>query len=450
MWLHQHLHRLISFAGRFYYDIRVVGEPVPRAGAVLLVANHPNSLMDPALVAAAADRPVRFLAKAPLFRERSIGWLIRGSGAIPVYRRDDDPRQMGKNQEMFSAAWEALAQGSAVGIFPEGLSHSEPSLAPLKTGAARIALGAGRLAGKAFPILPVGITFRGGKERFRSQALILVGKPIHWADLIPGPATPGEADPAEAPDRVRALTSRVEAGLSRVTVNLKSWDDFPLVEGAEAIHNAELGRSRSGNPVRWLARMRRTARTLESARETKRSDAEPLARDIVRHMRVLNVLGLRPRDLHQVPPASVAIRWTLGNLFFFGIALPLAVMGTIAFYPPYWLVGWAEPRWNLPDDRRATYKLLGGTVAFGGWILLISAGLRELMGWRPAVWALVLLPLLGILTIRIRDRWDDAVSDLRRFLVLRGRSDLRSRLIERQRELAERLRALQQELERPQ
>jgi hypothetical protein len=124
-------------------------------------------------------------------------------------------------------------------------------------------------------------------------------------------------------------------------------------------------------------------------------------------------------------------------------------VGIIVFYPPYRLVGWAEPRWNLPQDRRATYKLLGGTVAFGGWILLIAAGFRELMGWRPAVWALVLLPFLGILTIRIRDRWDDAVSDLRRFLLLRGRSDLRSRLVERQRELAERLRALQQELEPP-
>jgi len=443
MWLHRHLNRLITFAGRTYYDIRVAGERVPSTGPVLLVANHPNSLMDPALVAVASRRPVRFLARAPLFQERSIGWLIRGSGAIPVYRRDDNPDQMVRNEEMFSAAWDALArEGSVVGIFPEGLSHSAPSLAPLKTGAARIALGAGARLGAPFPILPVGITYRGGKERFRSQALVLVGKPIPWSDLVPSSTSePLEADP------VRELTSRIEGGLARVTVNLESWDDFPLVEGAEAIHHAELGRSRSGNPVRWLARMRRTARALERARGSGSGESELLARDIVRHMRVLNVMGLRPRDLHHVPPATVAFRWTLKNLFFFGIALPLSVLGTLIFYPPYWLVGWAEPRWNLPEDKRATYKVLGGTVAFGGWILLISAGLRELMGWRPAVWALVGLPLLGILTVRIRDRWADAVSDLKRFLFLRGRSDLRSRLLERQRQLAGRIRALQQELE---
>jgi len=449
MWLHRHLHRLIMFAGRTYYEIRVVGEPVPRTGPVLLVANHPNSLMDSALVAVASQRPVRFLARAPLFQERSIGWLIRGSGAIPVYRRDDDAEQMSRNQEMFAAAWEALAQGSAVGIFPEGLSHSGPSLAPLKTGAARIALGAAERMGRSFPVLPIGITFRGGKERFRSQALLLVGKPIVWSDLAGEGAPPGSGVPDPSAAQVKDLTSRIESGLSRVTVNLRSWDDFPLVEGAEAIHHTELGRIRSGNPVRWLARMRRTATALDRARDAIPEEAGALARDIVRHMRVLEAMGLRPRDLHHVPPASVALRWTLKNLFFFGIALPLAVVGTLIFYPPYWFVGWMEPRYDLPYDKRATYKVLGGAVAFGGWILLIAAGLRELMGWRPAVWALVLLPFLAILTVRIRDRWSDAVSDLKRFLFLRGRADLRTRLLERQGELAERIRALQQSLERP-
>lgn len=438
MWLHRHLHRIITFAARTYYDIRVAGEAVPPSGPVLLVANHPNSLMDPALVAAAAGRPVRFLARAPLFAQRSIGWLVRGSGAIPVYRRLDDPELMERNEEMFRAAWAALAGGDAVGIFPEGLSHSEPSLAPLKTGAARIALGAARELGEAFPILPVGITFRGGKERFRSQALLLVGKPIPWTDLLPAGTL--------APDRVKALTSRIQTGLARVTVNLRSWEDFPVVEGAEAIHHAELGRSRSGNPVRWLARMRRTAGALEKARESGPGEWEELARDVVRHMRLLRTLRLRPRDLHHVPPASVAFRWTLKNLLFFGLALPLAVLGTVVFYPPYRLVGWAEPRWDLPPDKRATYKVLGGAAAFGGWILLIAAGLREFVGWRPAVGALILLPLLGILTVRIRDRWHDAVTDLQRFLLLRGRRDLRTRLLDRQRELAARIRAFQQRL----
>jgi glycerol-3-phosphate O-acyltransferase / dihydroxyacetone phosphate acyltransferase len=444
-WLHRHTHRLTTFAARTYYRISVAGSRVPRSGPVLLVANHPNSLLDPALVAIAADRPVRWLARAALFELRSIGWLIRGSGAIPVLRREDPlpsadaSERAARNRAMFAAAHEALLGGDAVGVFPEGLSHSAPSLAPLKTGAARIALGAAQEGAGAFPILPVGLTFRGGKERFRSEALLLVGRPIPWEEL----AKRGEEDAGA----VRDLTRRIQEGLSRVTVNLESWEDFPIVEGAEAIHHAEYGRGRSENPVRWLARMRRTASILDGARAREGEVQEELSRDILRHTRVLDTLGLKPADLHEVPRAAVAARWTVKNLVFFGLAAPLAIVGAIVFFLPYRLVGWAEPRYQLPPDKRATYKVLGGATACGGWILALAALLRELMGWQPALIALIVLPVLGILTLAIRDRWQDAASDLRRILLLKGRSDLRKKLLERQAELALRLRELQWKVE---
>jgi len=437
-WLHRHVHNLTTFAARTYYRVRVAGVEVPGTGPLLLVANHPNSLLDPALVAIAAGRPVRWLARAGLFEQRDIGWLIRGSGAIPVYRAADDPELTSRNREMFEAAHTALLEGDAVGVFPEGVSHSSPSLQPLKTGAARIALGAAALGAGAIPIFPVGLTFRGGKERFRSDALLLVGRPIRWGDLATGDPLSSQA--------VRELTARIQAGLNRVTVNLESWEDFPLVEGAEAIHHAEYGRARSGNPVRWLARMRRTATTLERARALDRVRYDALAADIVEYTRLLDSLGLRPRDLHHVPKAAVAARWTLKNVAFFGLAAPLALVGAIVFVAPYQLLIRVEKRLDIPPDKLATYKVLGGTAAFGGWTLILAALLREFVGWRPALAVLILLPLLGILTLAIRNRWHDAAADLRRFLVLRGRRDLRQGLLARQAELAERLRDLQHEL----
>ena len=48
-----------------YYRVTVAGTPVPQDRPLLLIANHPNEAFDPLLVAAAVDRPVRFLAKAP-------------------------------------------------------------------------------------------------------------------------------------------------------------------------------------------------------------------------------------------------------------------------------------------------------------------------------------------------------------------------------------------------
>ena len=125
-------------AARVYYRFSVAGTQVPREGPVLLVANHPNSLLDPMLVAAVAGRRVRFLAKAPLFVDRKVGWLVRGADSIPVHRKADGEASMEGNVEMFSSVFAALAGGAAVAVFPEGISHNRPSLAPLRTGTAQI------------------------------------------------------------------------------------------------------------------------------------------------------------------------------------------------------------------------------------------------------------------------------------------------------------------------
>jgi len=105
MWLAPAFSRLAHAASRIYYRLTIAGERVPAGGPVLLVANHPNSLIDPILVCAAARRPVRFLAKAPLFSDFKTGWMMRAVGAIPVHRRVDDPGLMDRNQDMFRAVY---------------------------------------------------------------------------------------------------------------------------------------------------------------------------------------------------------------------------------------------------------------------------------------------------------------------------------------------------------
>ncbi|MGI9189188.1 MAG: hypothetical protein ACR2F9_03500 [Longimicrobiaceae bacterium] len=73
MWLLPLFSRVSLAAARTFYRLEVAGGAVPPEGPVLLVANHPNSLFDPALVAAVARRPVRFLAQAPLVADRQLG-----------------------------------------------------------------------------------------------------------------------------------------------------------------------------------------------------------------------------------------------------------------------------------------------------------------------------------------------------------------------------------------
>src|SRR3989449_940863 len=134
----------------FFRRIEVSGaERVPPHGAVIFVVNHPSGLIDPAFLLCLAPRRVSLLAKAPLFRMPVIGFFCRAFEAIPVHRRQDAGSDPAQNRETFDTARAVLARGGAIAIFPEGTSHSDPKLRPVKTGAARIAFGAAGALGDA-------------------------------------------------------------------------------------------------------------------------------------------------------------------------------------------------------------------------------------------------------------------------------------------------------------
>src|SRR5919199_192317 len=126
----------------FFRRIEIVGsERVPRGGACVFVLNHPNALVDPVFILCHAPRRVSFLAKEPLFRMPVIGALARSLDAIPVYRRQDEGSDPARNRETFARARELLRRGGSIAVCPEGASHSDTKLRPVKSGAARIPLG---------------------------------------------------------------------------------------------------------------------------------------------------------------------------------------------------------------------------------------------------------------------------------------------------------------------
>ena len=432
MWLTPFFPWIARLGAFTYYRMRYDGAAVPRNGPVLLVANHPNSLLDPMLVAAAARRPVRFLAKAPLFADVKIGWLIRAVGAIPVYRRADDPAQMERNEEMFRAVHAALADGAAVGIFPEGLSHDEPALAPLRTGAARIAIGAHALTGHAFPVVPVGLVFR-QKDVFRSDALVLVGQAVPWDDLAPLGANDEVA--------VRALTSRIAEALRQLTVNLERWEDQPLVDCAMRIWEAERGAP--PDPGERVARLGSTTRILAAVRQSEDPAGTGLARDVEAHRRRLRRLGLRPADLLADVGLGRGTGWAARRVpLVMPLAAAVAIAGLMLFWVPYRLTGFVVDRMRRPADQRSTYKLLTGIALYAVWVVTLGGiGAATFNAW-AGFGLLAGAPVVGMAGLVIRERWRGAGGDVRRFLLLRSRRELVDALRTAQRDLGVRLDSL--------
>lgn len=395
----------------------------------MLVANHPNSLLDPMVVLTAARRPVRFLAKAPLWDDPKTAWLVKLGRAIPVYRASDDPTKLARNAAMFDAVHAALATGDAVGLFPEGISHSEPSIAPLKTGAARIALGAASLVGGAFPIIAVGLVFR-EKEVFRSEGLALVGEPIAWDDLAARGARDGDA--------VRELTERIDAAIRQQTLNLAQWEDAPLVDGAMEIWEAE--QRAAPEPAARIARLAETTRILAEVRAAPDGATDALTQDVLAHVRRLTRLGLRPDDLAVDTTGRAAAGWaTLRIPLLLPPWIAVAVLGWLLFVVPYRLTGVVVDRFRLERDTRSSWKLLIGAALYTAWVVLLAVVVGWRFGWWLAVAALAVIPVIGLTGLLVRERWHGAWADVRRWALLRSRRRLVASLRQTQHDLGRRL-----------
>jgi glycerol-3-phosphate O-acyltransferase/dihydroxyacetone phosphate acyltransferase len=432
MWLYPALPAISHLACRVYYRLTVGGARVAPDGPVLLVANHTNSLMDAPLMVVAAQRKVRFMAKYTLFTHPGISWLVKAVGSVPVYRQQDDRTLVSQNFDSFRDVSSALAEGYAVGIFPEGVSHSASRLQPLKTGAARIALGAALKIGRAFPVVPMGLVFR-DRRTFRSSAHVVVGDPFAWDDI----ARCGPNDK----EAVREMTRRIEASMRSVTLNLHDWADEQLVRCAERVWRAEFPVSTDARDQ--MERLRTTTNALARLRLGEETRWRPLARTLRAHDRMLARMGLTPRTLKEQVTSDVALRWTLSRLPQLAF-VPVAAVGFALFWIPREVTVAVAEKLARPEgeDTVPTYRVLAGFLFFSIWFLLLAVAASLLAGVWGGVLVLVALPLVAVAALAVGDSRRLTWDAVRRFFVLRLQRERVADLRERQRALAGQLRQL--------
>ena len=367
---------------RVFYRVERIGGTLP-AGPLLLVANHPNTLADPALIQATAGRTVRFLAKSTLFADHAVSPLIRRSGAIPVYRRMDPGVDISRNVETFSAVQAALEAGEAVCLFPEGKSHAAGRLEPLRTGAARMVLASDR----PVTLVAVGLNFS-RLARFRSRVTAVFGRPFEADDLRVAGA--GDGGAAEA---VRRLTERIEERLRHLMIEAEPRLDLPIVERVDRLYTAARGVSR--DPRERVGRRRLIARGIEGLRAR---DPERLAEIVARvndYDANLGRFGLRDRDLDREVPVAAAVRFAVREGALALLLAPLAILTLAVFAVPYWITG--EFARRAPDiQSRATWQLLAGAVSYPTWIGVVAATIGAGAGM-PA--GLLSVPGLAVLAL---------------------------------------------------
>ncbi|HEU0030533.1 MAG TPA: 1-acyl-sn-glycerol-3-phosphate acyltransferase [Kofleriaceae bacterium] len=347
----------------YFRDIERVGEPPgPDTRGRVIVSNHTNALIDPILVLTDAACEISPVAKSTLWSIPGLKWLLDRAGAVPIVRRKDTPdKDATANTAIFERVAQHLSGGGNILIFPEGTSHSEPRLAPLRSGAARMLLAAERERGVAPTFQAAALEFDARTE-FRSRCLVLWGPVRRFAD-VPG-------DTAE--DRVRAATALMHHDLSELLVEGESHDErLRVARVAELLANDDGDRSLGT----WSGLGRQVELANRTLRDVDATLVASVGAHVDRYYAELERLGLddvqiaRSRVIEHAPAQP---RWKQLAL------APLAATGVALYAIPYFI-----PRLvarSQDPDAISTFKLGAALVVYPLWMGGLVAG------------ALVLLP----------------------------------------------------------
>jgi glycerol-3-phosphate O-acyltransferase / dihydroxyacetone phosphate acyltransferase len=434
------LYRLLrgtaSIALRWYYsDVAVQGaERVPRDGSLVILANHPNALIDPLLVGTSVPRRVLLTAKATLFEHRALAWLLRAVGVVPLRRARDESHDTAtpsaspeRNARAFARVTAALRAHQAVLVFPEGVSHDDPTLAPLKSGAARMALQAHREGVSGIRLLAMGLVFE-SKERPDSRVLVRIGDALDLERWL-----------TEHPDDAQELTEELERRLRTVTLNFASAERaaravrLARVLVALAARPAPVGESESLDVEASTAlRIDAAVDALADAPAPLTAAADALVSRLEAIEQELWRRGIRLADVRVSTRPTDAVAFVVREG-------PLALLGAAAV-----VLGWAT-HWlplrmarslalrsltgNPSRDQPAMRTILFGLLAVVLWylaqlvVLTRVAGSIVALGWLATIFA-------AAHALRLRGgRLRRALCRARSFLALRADPRLQPRLV---------------------
>jgi len=373
-------------------------------GPLILISNHPNTLIDPLFVASSFHRRLSFLANASLFKNRFLGLLLSLFYCIRIERKQDNGGQTVNNEKAFEQANRHLKAGGAIYIAPEGTSIKGKKLLPFKTGTARIAKSAfmGLDKGQDLHILPVGLTYR-NPSFFGTEVAIMVGKPIsirkNW-NLISSNGFEG----------IRKFTQLLEDTIKNLIIHCDSENEEVLLDRLIEMES----NSKKLEVGKWYVKAKRWSSVIKMLKEKSPEKFIDLNQKVEAYFTQCKNWGVSDYAV-----AKKHQRGLIVSSIVLAFGFPFFLVGLINHLIPVGLLVWISRNYNKYVEYEATIQLVGGIIlAPFFYFLQVKITSLFLVGNGP-IYYLLMTVATGLLAIfysrslkKMEDRWAVAYNDI--------------------------------------
>lgn len=336
-------------------------ELIPDKGPIMVLVNHPSTFMDPIVVATMLNRKVFFLGKGVLFKNKIAAWLLPKFNVIPIYRQKDDPSLMNKNKDVFIKCFEHLENGGALLMFPEGTSITERKLRQIKTGAARIALGAE--AQNNFElgvhIITIGLNYA-NPHKFNRDLFINIGKPISVVDFK-------EDYSRDEFQGAENLTEEIRKRLEKLIIAIEDDKTDELVKNIETLYkyklSKEMGISKKDKDADFIM-TKNIIETVNHYLQHNPERVEMIRLRVQEYLNNINKLGLTDTDIVRNQKSKSFVRSNLKALLILVLGFPIYIYGLVNNYLPFIIPGRIANKVSKSIEFRGAISMVGGMFTF--------------------------------------------------------------------------------------
>jgi len=364
---------------------------IPASGPMIICANHPSTFMDPIVIAAQIKRPIYFLAKGALFKSKVAAPVLSMLNMIPVHRQQDGPAKTGSNDDTFIKCYEHLEKGGVIMIFPEGVSLTERKLKEIKTGAARIALGAE--ARNDFnlnvTILCTGLNYQ-EPHKFNRNLFMNIEDPIVVSQYK-------NEYSADAFKTAHALTDKIRERMEKLIIDIEDEKTDELVHRIEEVYKPKLAKELL--PEKQHDDFVITKNIVDTVKHFRNSDMpriERVSAMVDGYFRNLQRIGLRDKQLNSEEPKRSLALHNLKAVFFIVLGFPVYAYGLINNFLPFEIPSQLAKKIAQDKEYEGPMAMAFGIITFS-----VFYTLQILLTWKWShvasytfIYALT-LPVLG-------------------------------------------------------